>query len=57
MYGAEYKIIEGEYDSIPVSVVSQDKVIKMLESIQKSPKRDFIFPYTEYNFNILKNGG
>ena len=57
LYGAEYKIIEGKYGSVPLSVVSQEKVIKMLENIQKSPKRDFIFPWTEYNFNILKNGG
>lgn len=57
LYGAEYKITEGEYGSVPVSIVSQEKVINMLEGIQKSPKREFIFPWTEHNFEILKNGG
>lgn len=57
LYGAEYKVVDGEYGSVPVSVVSQEKVIKMLENIQKSPKRNFIFPWTEHNFEILKNGG
>ena len=57
LYGAEYKVVDGDYGSVPISVVSQDKVIKMLENIQKSPKKEFILPWTEYNFEILKNGG
>lgn len=57
LYGAEYKIIDGEYVHQPLSVVSQDKVIEMMENIQKSPKRKFFFEWTEHNFNILKDGG
>ena len=55
LYGAEYKIIDGEYGHQPLSVVSQDKVIEMMENIQKSPRRKFFFDWTEHNFNILKN--
>ena len=57
LYGAEYKIVQGQYGSEPRSIVSREKVIKMLESVQNSPKRKFILPWTEHNFNILKNGG
>lgn len=53
-YGAEYKIIDGEYGSEPVCEISKDKVIQMLENIQKSATRKFLFDETEQNFQRLK---
>lgn len=55
LYGAEYKKVDGEYGSELRSVFSREKVTKMLENIQKSPKRDFLFSETEHNFNVLKD--
>ena len=57
LYGAEYNIIDGEYGYQPLSVVPSDRVIEMMENIQKSPKRKFLLEWTEHNFNILKNDG
>lgn len=55
LYGAEHKIVQGEYGSELRSVFPKEKVVKMLEDIQKSPRRDFIFSETENSFNALKN--
>lgn len=55
LYGAENKIVDGEYGSEPRSIFSREKVTKMLEDIQKSPKRNFLFSETEHNFNVLKD--
>ncbi len=54
LYGAEYKIVDGEYGSEPHIEISKEKIIQMLENIQKSKTRKFLFNETEQNFTRLK---